>query len=146
MYARVLTLLVVAAFLLAFIQSQRYTTYLPLVNLHTYESACYGQILSTAYEDLNGNGRQADNEVGLAGIRLVLRSFDKPWITTTATGIQGTATMALPPGRYALRAVKPSGYRWSTPDVWGIDLMCATIELSFGLGPIDESTVGVTGP
>lgn len=140
MHKRIPILLFVTAALLAFAQPRQYTVYVPLVYRHAvFKIACHGQILCDVYEDTDGDGRRDDSEVGLPGIRLILRSYDRSNVRTVTTDRSGYCSMAVEPGRYELQAEKPSGYRWTTPHARGIDIECATIQVNFGLEPIAGS-------
>jgi len=95
--------------------------------------ACQGQILGIVYEDIDGNGRQGSNEVGLPDVQMMLRSYGNPHMTTVVTNQRGEYVATLSPGQYQLQGARPGGYQWTTPDKWGIDIVCATIRLNFGL-------------
>ncbi|MFQ5595950.1 MAG: SdrD B-like domain-containing protein [Anaerolineae bacterium] len=126
-----------AAVVLAPIQPKQHTFYLPLLRRPpTTGIACQGQILGIVYEDINGDGRRSDNEVGLPAVRMTLRAYNNPHVTTMVTNDGGQYLTALSPGQYQLQGARPGGYQWTTPHAWGIDIICATIQLDFGLAPL----------
>ncbi|MFQ5857076.1 MAG: SdrD B-like domain-containing protein [Anaerolineae bacterium] len=134
MYKRSLVLLFVTAAFLAFTGPQPQKVYMPFVYWHVSpKGACQGQILCTVYEDSNGNGRRDDNEVGIPRIRLALRHLDGSGEVSKITDPRGQALFAVRAGRYSVHVEEPSGYELTTPHAYGVDIVCATIPLDFGL-------------
>jgi hypothetical protein len=137
MRKRIVILLFITSMLLALTQSQEQKIYIPFVYrpLTASISTCNGQILSTVYLDANGDSQRADNEMGMAGVALHLRPIEGVSSTTVRTDRTGRTAIIVPPGAYELRAEKPEGFRFTTTSVWGIDIMCSTIRVEFGLTP-----------
>ena len=123
-----------AAVAVAPTRPKEHAFYLPLIRRPPMSDiACQGQILGIVYEDIDGNGRQGSNEVGLPDVQMMLRSYGNPHMTTVVTNQRGEYVATLSPGQYQLQGARPGGYQWTTPDKWGIDIVCATIRLNFGL-------------
>lgn len=126
-----------AVAVLAPTRPKQHTFYLSLIRRPpTSDIACQGQVLGIVYEDIDGDGRRGDNEVGLPDVRMILRSYDNPHVTTMVTNDAGHYLTALSPGQYQLQGARPGGYQWTTPHTWGIDIVCATVQLDFGLAPL----------
>ncbi|MFQ5855211.1 MAG: SdrD B-like domain-containing protein [Anaerolineae bacterium] len=137
MRRQLVLLMILTIPLLSFLPLPEHVVYMPLIYRQgASEPACQGHILGTVYDDVDGDGQRDANEVGLPGIRLTIRSHYSPDVTTAITDGSGQYLLTVPPGQYELHADRPSGYRWTTAHAWGVDLVCATIPLNFGLQPI----------
>lgn len=137
---RISIALFVAAVLLAFTQPQQHKIYVPLVYWSAAsEVSCLGQIECVVYEDADGNGERGPNEIGMPDVLLTLQSLDRDNKKRAVRSDSfGECLVGVQPGRYVLQGKKPDGYRWTTPDAWGIDIVCATIHIDFGLQPIPK--------
>lgn len=94
-------------------------------NNTSYDAGLYslGSLGDFVWEDMNGNGIQDPNELGISGINITLAG-----LTTAGESINlSTATDAsgryffdlLRPGNYTITVALPTGYSWSTSGLGG---------------------------
>jgi hypothetical protein len=135
MHKQILIWLSLAAGLLAFARSQPDTVvYMPFVYwADTTRITCQGQITGTVFEDSDLDGRRDGGESGIPDICLELRLYNGPVVARVVTDPNGRYGINVSPGKYELEAEKPRDFQWTTPDSWGIDIVCAAIQVNFGL-------------
>ncbi len=145
MRIRIFALLLIPTLLLAFSQPQIQKIYIPFVHRPPVAKInCTGQIVVTVFEDTNADSQRAEQEPGIAGVSVTLRSYDYQTVTQLRTDGDGRTAMIVMPGSYEVRAQSPEGYRWTTPYVWGVDIVCANVRINMGLAPAAQPTADAT--
>jgi hypothetical protein len=110
-------------------------TQTPAFTLPTTSSIC-----ATAYEDLNGDREQNDNEPSLPCVEFLLTGGKRAVarIITGGTG-QTTCFDPLESGTYYLHAAAPPGYRPSSGDIWEIRLGAKDAQIHAGFRAVRHS-------
>ena len=133
---RIIALIAISGITLGFNQPEQHELYMPFLirrSPATAISSCNGQIVCTVFEDLNQNHRRDENEVGMPDVQLALKPMHSRNELVLHTNYKGERAVIVSPGKYIIRAGKPSTRGWTTPQMWGIDIMCATIQIDFGI-------------
>jgi uncharacterized protein (DUF2141 family) len=100
-----------------------------------------GTISGMKFNDLNGNGRKDNNELGLLGWTITLTKLHSSFATTTVTDGSGNYSFTnLGPGTYQIREVQQTGWIQTTNNPPNVTVQSGTVSKNdnFGnhLGPV----------
>lgn len=93
--------------------SRRLAVDVGLVTVASSSALPSARIGDFVWQDVNGNGIQGAAERGLAGVTVRLTDCEGRVVRSTVSGGQGGYSFTVPPGEYALRFIRPNGYRFS---------------------------------
>ena len=92
-----------------------YTTDTPTIDAGLVATASLGDFV---WHDLNGDGIQSTNELGIGNVPVSLYRCDGTFVSSQDTGGNGSYTFSnLAPGSYYVVFAKPAGYVFTTVDV-----------------------------
>ena len=88
------------------------------------------------WNDLNSNGQQDANELGVPGVTVKLLNTSDAVLLTTVTDLSGIYSFInVAPGSYKVQFVKPTGFNFTTPDV-GADTSDSDADIGTGNTPV----------